>query len=212
MIPFKCTQNLLVQNFISNSVCLEIDKIPCLLYTKYSYYIYEFEMGNVMYEKRSFDTQENNFTERKFTDWEGGLSYLILAVAVPLIPTLVYYFGMEHTKPYLYTLMISVVVPLLCEYLVGRKKRAEQRFGRFLTVEYVICSSVLSLMTISSIFLLFMSFSGVAPHWIEVITMCMFAVPVICTIIEIARCVKKDCSRSNFKPSSTNLFEGAGNV
>lgn len=155
------------------------------------------------------------YRERMFETWRIGLLHLAIVVAMPIIPIVIYLLTEGAGKAYLYALILTVVVSFLYEYMNPPYKDC----GKLLKVENVVCSGVLIIMLLGSIFLLFLSFTARERDSIGInmalwsnILVAMFSVPVISTIIEIIRCIAHDIKSGGYLPDDENIVRGAANV
>lgn len=155
------------------------------------------------------------YKERMFATWQIGLLHLAIVVGMPIIPVVIYLLTEGAGKAYLYALILTVVVSFLYEYMNPSYKNC----GKLLKVESIVCSVVLILMLLGSIFLLFLSFTaeegdstGINIAFWSNILVAMFSVPVIFTIVEIIRCIAYDVNSGGYLPDDENIVRGAANV
>lgn len=155
------------------------------------------------------------YKERMFATWKVGLLHLAIVVVMPIIPVAIYLCTEGAGKAYLYALILTVVVSFLYEYM----NPPYEDCGKLLKIETIVCSGVLILMLLGSVFLLFLSFmvedgdsTGINIALWSNILVAMFSVPVISTIVEIIRCIAYDLNSGGYLPDDENIVRGAANV
>lgn len=166
-------------------------------------------------EKIEKEAGKSMYKERMFETWRIGLIHLVIVVGMPIIPVVIYLITEGTGRAYLYALILTVVVPFLYEYM----NPPYDDCGKFLRFESILCSVVLVLMLLGSLFLLFLSFTveeenltGINLAFWSNILIAMFSVPVIITIIEIIRCIVDDFNSGGYWPDDENIVRGAANV
>lgn len=155
------------------------------------------------------------YRERMFETWRIGFLHLAIVVVMPIIPVAIYLLTEGAGRAYLYALILTVVVSFLYEYMNPPYKDC----GRFLKIESAVCSGVLIIMLLGSVFLLFLSFTaeegdstGIDIAFWSNILVAMFIAPVISTVIEIIRCIAYDIKSGGYLPDDENIVRGAANV
>ena len=149
------------------------------------------------------------YQERMFHTWQEGLIHLIVVMAIPLVPIVIYMMTTSTSDSYLYVLLLTVIISFAYEFLSMPKK-----CSAFLKVENILCCSTLAIMFIWTFFLLNYSSGSEGNESISVadyILVSLFIIPVIVTIIEIIRCIVFDINSSKVSPDDNNL-KGAATV
>lgn len=155
------------------------------------------------------------YKERMFTNWKIGLLHLAIAVGMPILPVIIYLYTEGSDKAYLYVLILTVVASFLYSYM----NPPYSDCGKVLKVEDFLCSMVLILMLLGSLFFLLLSFTveGGLSSVIDVafwskILVAPFIVPIITTVIEIIRCFVNDFQSGGYSPDDENIVRGAADV
>lgn len=153
--------------------------------------------------------------ERMFETWRIGLLHLAIVVVMPVIPIIIYLVTEGAGRAYLYALILTVVVSFLYEYMGPSYKDC----GKLLKAECIVCSAVLILMLLASLFLLFLTFAQEDGKLASInialwsgVLVAMFGVPVITTVIEIIRCAVHDLESGGYLPDEENNMRGAAHI
>ena len=145
------------------------------------------------------------YQERKFDTWKEGLIYLVIIIAIPLIPVIIYMKTKEPKDNYLYILLLSVIFSFCYEFI-----RANNNCSTFLKLENIICCVVLAGMFICDFYLMVYYAETSKDKLVKAdyILVFLFLVPVISTIVEIFRAVIADIN-ANKNKAQQNIVDGA---
>lgn len=153
------------------------------------------------------------YIDRKYSTWREGLIHLVVVIAVPIIPVIIYMIDKGQRDSYLYVLLLTVIFSLLYEFMSNPKAAC----SKWIKVEGFVSSVALILMLLISTFLLYLSFtnSNSIPaeftRW-DCLFLSLFSVPIIATVVEIVRCFIYDIDADKYQPDTNNNLNGASKV
>lgn len=153
------------------------------------------------------------YQERMFETWKKGLLHLVIVIALPIIPVIIYMFTECVSNSYLYVLLLTVIGSFLYEFM----NLSNSNCNVVLKIESIICSVFLIIMLIWDLFSLLFTYSGenntgVPIKTSDYVLVSLFIIPVIVVIIEIIRSIIYDIKASQFTPTEKNLVKGAATV
>ncbi len=128
------------------------------------------------------------YNDRMFENWQIGVMHLLIVVALPILPILVYIETENNQTRYLCTLVLSVAIPFLFDNI----KPTNKKVGRSLLIERVVASIALSVIIVWSLYNVFFIEADNTPFSLKTadkIILSLFFVIAIIVIIEIGKCI-----------------------
>lgn len=152
------------------------------------------------------------YQERMFDTWQEGILHLVIVIAIPIIPIIIYMITKGTSDTYLYVLLLTVIISFIYEFF----HRPSNKCSRFLKVESIICTSTLAIMFVWALFMLTYASDNeredISIKASDFVLISLFLVPIFITVIEIVRCIIIDFKSSDFQPQENNLVKGASGV
>ena len=144
-----------------------------------------------------------------FHTWQEGLVHLIVVMAIPLLPVVIYVMTESVSDSYLYVLLLTVIISFAYEFF-----RMPTKCSIFLKIENIICCLTLGAMFIWTLFLLTYASGSEGNESISIsdyVLISLFVVPIIATLVEVVRCIVFDIKSNRNTPNDNNL-KGAATV
>lgn len=153
------------------------------------------------------------YKDMQFDTWQQGLLHLLVVIALPILPIIVYIVTKKVCDSYWFVLLLTVVFSFIYEFM----SFSTSNCSKFLKIEKFVCCLALIVMAIWAMFILFIlneepnnELGTIRAS--NIILLCLFIVPVVTTCIEIIRTLIWDIKASEVENGRNSISKGASSV